>query len=440
MPFPKFSHRKGSFMTTIRLPYGKEHIDFTVDEKKINGVLRSNADRFSAEDTQENIVKGSLEHPVDSPRLSVLARNARRVLVITSDHTRPVPSGITIPLLLQEIRRFNPAVEIKILIATGLHRKTTHDELLNKFGPEILEREDIVIHDSRDPKSLVFKGTLPSGGELWLNSLVDWADLITAEGFIEPHFFAGFSGGRKSILPGIAGEKTVLANHCAQFIANENSRTGILENNPIHRDMQAAARKAGLKFILNVVLDGDKRIIKSLSGDPVAAHREGCRFVAGLSKVSAVPSEIVVVTNGGYPLDQNVYQSVKGMSAAEMTVKPGGVIIMIAACEDGHGGESFYRWFSESSGPEEVAERIAAIPMNATISDQWEAQVLARILVRYKVIMVAAPGVAQIIRNMHMEYAPSLDEALAMAYKMTSADAKITVIPDGVSLVVEPAD
>ena len=167
------------------------------------------------------------------------------------------------PLLLEEIRKYNQNVKISILIATGMHRPTTHEELVNKYGEKIVKEEEIIVHNAYEDENMTFKGILPSGGELWINKLVDSADLLISEGFIEPHFFAGFSGGRKSVLPGIASKKTVLWNHNAKFIANKNSRAGNLEDNPIHKDMLFAAKQVKLAFILNVVINGEKKIIKA---------------------------------------------------------------------------------------------------------------------------------------------------------------------------------
>ncbi len=247
------------------------------------------------------------------------------------------------PIILRRIRNVNPEIDVKIIVATGFHRPSTREELIYKMGEEIVDNEDIVMHISTDDKSMCKVGILPSGGDLYINKLAYEAELLIAEGFIEPHFFAGFSGGRKSVLPGIASAKTIMYNHCSDFIDSDNSRTGKLNNNPIHEDMVYAAKVAKLAFILNVVIDKDKKIIASFAGDVEKAHTKGCRFVTALSKVNSIKSDIVVTTNGGYPLDQNIYQSVKGMTAAEATCKDGGVIIMIAACNDGHGGQSFMK-------------------------------------------------------------------------------------------------
>lgn len=421
----------------IKIPYSTEYRELTIESRRIKAILNTRANEYEVErHTQEHIVQKAFENPINSESLGYMAKDAGKVLIITSDHTRPVPSKITMPLLLDEIRSMNPDVEIKILIATGFHRLTTTEEMINKFGRELVEKEEIINHDSRDMKNMVFKGILPSGGELWLNSLVDWADLVVSEGFIEPHFFAGFSGGRKSILPGIASEKTVLANHCSTFIASSYARTGNLHKNPIHTDMLFASHSANLRFILNVVLNSEKRIIEAFAGHPEEAHEKGCKFVEKLAKVNAVNADIVITSNGGYPLDQNVYQAVKGMTAAEACVNEGGVIIMVAECSDGHGGEAFYHWFADAASAEEVAEKISHIHREETIADQWEAQILARILTKANVIMVTDKCDPELIQNMHMLHAFSLEEAMDMAENIIGKDADVVVIPDGVGVIV----
>ena len=340
------------------------------------------------------------------------------------------------PILLEEIRSTNPDADITILIATGFHRPTTHEELINKFGEEIVKNEKIIVHKSGVDEDMVELDTLPSGGRLLLNKHAINTDLLISEGFIEPHFFAGFSGGRKSVLPGVASEKTVLANHCSKFIASDYSRTGILDENPIHKDMAFAAEQAKLAFILNVVIDAEKKIINAFAGDRVKAHAEGCDFVRSLSTIEGVNADIAVTSNGGYPLDQNIYQSVKSMTAAEAACSDDGVIIEISRCNDGHGGESFYKTFKEAEDPKDIEDRVLQIPMEETIPDQWEIQILARILVRHKVIFVTDPENRQLIEDMHMTYASSLEEALEIAREIKGKDAKIAFVPDGVSVIV----
>jgi nickel-dependent lactate racemase len=423
----------------IEIPYHREKMTVELPEQRVKAVLRS-AHPAACGLPEHEIVARALAHPIASPPLFELARGKRRVLVITSDHTRPVPSRITMPLLLEGIRKGSPDADIRILIATGFHRTTTAEELQNKFGEDICRNETIVVHDAFDPSQMAFKGTLPSGGALWINALVDWADFTVAEGFIEPHFFAGFSGGRKAVLPGICSEKTIMYNHNSVFIADPRARTGLLAGNPLHRDMLFASKAAKLSFILNVTIDEDKKVTAAFAGDPEAAHMMGCEAVRSAASVKAVKADIAVSSNGGYPLDQNIYQTVKGMTAAEACLNAGGVLIMVSACSNGHGGEGFYNWFKQAASPKEVAEKIAAIPPEDTLPDQWEAQILARVLKKCRAaILVSRHADPQLVRDMGMLPAKSFEEALAMADEMLGGQKQMVVIPDGVGVIVEEA-
>ncbi|MBR5527474.1 MAG: nickel-dependent lactate racemase [Clostridia bacterium] len=423
-------------MTEIKFPYGKTTITHNFDDNELSGVLTSSIEEYVPQAEPEALVRQALEAPIGSPRLCELARGKKNIVIIASDHTRPVPSRVIMPAMLSEIRMGNPDAEITILIATGCHRGTTRDELINKFGEHIVEHENIYIHDCQDREMLVNIGTLPSGGACEINKIAYDADLLVSEGFIEPHFFAGFSGGRKSVLPGIAGKTTVLANHCSEFIASEYSRTGVLADNPIHRDMLWAAKTAKLCFIVNVVLDAEKRVIYAVAGDLEQAHKKGTDFLLSQCGVRAVPADIAISTNGGYPLDQNIYQAVKGMTAAEATVKHGGVIIMLASSSDGTGGDSFYHMLSDNDDISNTMQTILARTRNETVADQWEAQILLRILLHCNVIYVSEVQ-DEVISAMHMIPAHSLDEALCKAKAIIGKkDPKITAIPDGIAVMV----
>jgi len=420
----------------VSIPYGSSALTCEIPDSRLRAVLAPKH-QTAAEKPEDEIVRMSLAHPVGTPLLRELARGKKRVVILSSDHTRPVPSAVIMPLLLEEIRAGNPWADITILVATGAHRGTTGKELLDRYGPAIARNERIVVHDSLDENSLVPVGTLPSGGELVLNRLAVEADLLVAEGFIEPHFFAGFSGGRKSVLPGVAAYRTVLANHCAEFIASPGARTGILEGNPIHRDMVYAAGKAGLAFICNVVLDPEKRIAAAFSGDMEKSHEEGCAFLARFAKVRAEPADIVITGNGGYPLDQNIYQAVKSMTAAEASCRPGGVIIEAAECRDGHGGEAFFHAFRDIPTPRGVQESILTRGRDSTEPDQWEIQIFARILTNHPVILVSSAP-RETAEYMNMKWASSLQDALALAEEILGdGNATVTVIPDGVSVIVD---
>ncbi|TYZ21109.1 nickel-dependent lactate racemase [Selenomonas ruminis] len=420
----------------ISLPYDKGAIKAEIADENLLAVLESKAAGYKADKGQEKLVEESLDNPIGSPRLEELVKGKKKITIISSDHTRPVPSHITMPILLRRIRSVEPEAQISILVATGFHRPSTHEELVAKYGEEIVRNENIVMHVSTDDSSMTKIGTLPSGGECIVNRTAVEADLLIAEGFIESHFFAGFSGGRKSVLPGVASYKTIMANHCGEFINSNFARTGNLLDNPIHRDMVYAARTAGLTFILNVVLNEDKEIIGSFAGDLERAHEKGCAFVADLAHVPPVQADITISTNGGYPLDQNIYQAVKGMTAAEAANKDGGTIVMVAGCADGHGGEGFYHNLADVQTPQEFLQKAISTPRLETIPDQWTSQILARILSHHRVIVVSDLVQAHLITDMHMELAKSFDEAMNMAYKYEGNEAKVAVIPDGLAVIV----
>ncbi len=420
----------------IKFPYGKEHIEHEFGSE-LSAVLESNINEYTPEFSESELVKKAMESPVGAPRLTELAKGKNKVVIIASDHTRPVPSKVIIPYMLSEIREGNPEADVTILIATGCHRGTTRDELVSKFGEDIVNHEKIYVHDCDERGKLVNIGTLPSGGICEINKIACDADLLVAEGFIEPHFFAGFSGGRKSVLPGISGRATVLANHCAEFVASPFSRTGILENNPIHNDMLWAAEKVGLAYIVNVVLNADKKVIFATAGDFKKAHEKGVEFISSLCEVKAVESDIVITTNGGYPLDQNVYQSVKGMTAAEPTVKDGGVIIMLARSNDGIGGDHFYHQMADEKDILKTEAQLLARGRGETLPDQWMTQIIIRIMKRARIVYVSEMP-DSVVEEMHMIPAHSLSEALEKAKKLISKkNPTVTAIPDGVSVIVK---
>ena len=424
-------------MKEFMLPYGKETLKAEIEESHLAGVLLSELHSYKAPKSGSELVQEALEHPIGTPRLCDMAVGKKKIVVISSDHTRPVPSHIIMPLLLAEIRKGNPDAEITILISTGLHRLTTKDELEAKFGSEITNKEHIVVHDCDDKDNLVYLGKLPSGGDLIINRLAAEADLLVAEGFIEPHFFAGFSGGRKSVLPGVASRATVMYNHNSAFIADPHSRTGVIEGNPIHNDMLYAARAARLDFIINVVIDAKHDPVFAVAGDCDLAHRAGREFLASKCQVDAVPADIVISTNGGYPLDQNIYQSVKGMTVAEATVKEGGVIIMLSKASDGHGGKSFHETFRDEKDLNRMMQTFLDRGPDETIIDQWQSQIFARLLLKATVIFISSCD-DQLVEDMHMIPAHSVEEAMEKAKEIVKKeDYTVTVIPDGVSVIVK---
>ena len=418
----------------ISVPYGRTRMEADVPDDRLLGVFEAPIPSPAPDPDAE--VARALDAPIGSPRLEELAAGRRSAVVILSDHTRPVPSRHLVPALLGRLRRGNPAIDVTLLVATGCHRATRREELVEKLGEEVVANERIVLHDSTDEASLVDAGVLPSGGRLRLNRLALETDLLLSEGFIEPHFFAGFSGGRKSVLPGIASRATVMYNHNAGFIAHSRARTGVLEGNPIHEDMLFAARAAKLAFVVNVVIDAAHEPIFSVAGDCEAAHKAGREFLLSKCMADAIPADIAVTTNGGYPLDQNIYQAVKGMTAAEATVREGGVIVMFAKSSDGHGGASFHRTFRDEPDLERMMRTFLSRRPEETVVDQWQSQILARVLLKARVVYVSDCD-DQLVRDLHMIPAHGAAEAMEIAKSLVGKpDWQAVVIPDGVSVIV----
>ena len=421
-------------MATLRFPYNTTHLEVEIPDRNLKAVLTSKLHQFKPEKNPEELVRDALANPIGSRPLQEIVRGKDKVVVVTSDHTRAMPSKVTLPILLEQIREGNPQSDITILIATGLHRATTEEEQRNMFGDEIVDNEKIVVHDAFDDSAMEYVCKLPSGASFVVNRLITEADTIICEGFIEPHFFAGFSGGRKSILPGVCSAETVNENHSARAIGHAKSKTGVLHGNVIHEDMIYAVRQIPADFILNVTLDEDKEIIAAFAGDIIEAHEVGCGFVKELSKAEAVTGDIVITSVGGYPLDQNLYQSPKAASTAQACAGEDGVIILIAACADGIGGTHFEKLML-SGTPQEIRETIMAIPDKETIPEQWCAQIFSEILLKHKVILVTTNLDHDLVRKVNLIPASSIDEALAMAFEEKGPDAEIVAIPDGVSVI-----
>lgn len=422
-------------MAVVSIPYGTGAVACEIPDSRLAGVLHARPQPFATTDEQSETVRQALSAPIGSAPLSALARGKQRVLVVTSDHTRPMPSRITLPLLLQHIRQGSPDADIRILVATGFHRRTTERELLDRFGPALMAHETIVVHDARDKAAMARFGTLPSGGALYLNGLAAWADLVVAEGFIEPHFFAGYSGGRKSILPGIASQESVFYNHNAAFIHHPNAHSGQLSGNPIHEDMLYAARQAHLQFIVNVCLNQDKQIVRAFAGHPEQAHEAGCAYVQAQTQVEKRMADIVVTGNGGAPLDLNIYQAVKCMSGAEPCVRPGGVIIALCSCFDGHGSQGFYDLFAHYKTPAALTQALLAKGRAETVADQWQAQILARVLQKARVILVTDQCDPALVRTFGLLHATTFAEALSLADGLTGPDSSVLCLPNGVELM-----
>ena len=423
-------------MITVPMPYYKDKLYVKVPKENFKAlIIPKGTGREKSKATQEEVVLNALTNPLGSLPLCELAKGKNRVTLVTSDHTRNMPSRITLPLLLQEIRKGNPSAEITILIGTGLHRATTKEEQRAMFGDQIVDEEKIEVNNAFNEADFENLCTLPSGSSCYVNKKALHADLLITEGFIEPHFFAGFSGGRKSILPGVCSAKTINENHSYKAIAHPKAAAGVLEENPIHEDMLAAAKAANVGFILNVTLGSDKKISGAFAGDLEKAHKAGVEFLTEELQCQGVIGDIVVTSNSGYPLDQNLYQSPKAVATAEKCAGENGVIVIFASCADGIGGDYFEEVMKWGS-PSEIEKRLALIPPDQTIPEMWCAQIYARILKKHQVILVSDFLDKKTVESINLIHAKTGEEAMEKAFKIKGKQAEVVVIPDGVCTLI----
>jgi nickel-dependent lactate racemase len=391
----------------VSLPYGRSQLTGHVPEWAVTDIV---VPRQWQTGSEEDSVETALKQPIGTPKLRELARESRRALIVTCDRTRGVPSHVTIPLILEELRSGGMSSErIRVLVATGLHKGETMVDVQERFGTDLCDKLRVEIHDSDDQTRVVELGNLSSGTALWLNRSVVESDLVIVESSVEPHFFAGFTGGSKVILPGVAGTETVLHNHCWHNIDDPACRYGMIEN-PIRAEANEASRHLGKIFALNLVLDSNKRIVHATAGDPISSFNAVAESVKLRSSVRVKdPPDVVITTNGGYPLDRNVYQCVKGIAVPEGILHKDSRIIMASECVDGVGHQDFLRLL-ESDTPEAIYDKLGK--GEALIRDQWEVQVLCRIMRRTQVCFVTRPELASEIKSMHMDYAQTIEQAL----------------------------
>ena len=320
----------------------------------------------------------ALRRPIAGPPLADLVPPDATIVVVISDSTRPAPNRLMLEALLGELGG-DAAGRMEVLVATGLHRPTRDDELDRMLGPVLRRELRVTNHDAHDESGLREIGRTSSGRPVLINRRYLDADVRITLGLIEPHFFAGFSGGAKLILPGVAGEASILRNHDAEMIGHPNARWGTLAGNPIHREQRQAARLAGCEFSLNVTIAGDGAITGVFAGALEAAHDTGCQAAlqAAMQPVDQA-YDVVVTTNGGHPLDLNLYQAVKGMDAAAQIVRPGGHIVMAAECREGAGHGDFVHILREHETAGAMVRAIQDAPH--VRGDQWQNQIFGRVL------------------------------------------------------------
>ena len=410
----------------VKLAYGREGLWIDLPDRNVTVVEPRHTPGLADE---ARAMRDALRAPTGTPPLRDLVRPSDTVAIVFSDGTRPQPRERMLPVLLGEIA-YVPRDQIVLINALGTHRRNTPAELEGMLGPGILGRYRVVQHDAFDPAALVPLGRL-AGRQVLINAEYMRASVRILTGLIEPHFFAGFSGGPKAILPGIVDQATVLANHNARGLEHAKATWGVTEGNPVWEEMKEAALLAAPAFLFNVSVNREHQITGVFAGELLAAHAAGCRFVARSAMVPVRERfDIVITSNAGYPLDQNLYQAVKGMSAAAQVVKPGGSIIIAAECCDGlpaHG--EYAQILRMARSPQEMLALIRS--WEQVRQDQWQAQLQAQVQALADVY-VRSDGLSDDeLRRAMLQPCPSVEEAVERLLRRYGPAATICVLPEG---------
>lgn len=422
----------------VRLDYGRSGLDVELPDANVVKCLGYRPAPPLADPGLA--IEQVLAQPMGSPPLAELARGRRSACVVISDITRPVPNALLLPPILATLESAGiPRDRILILVATGLHRPNGPDELREMVGDTIAGSYRIENHDGKNLAEHADLGASPRGVPVWIDRRYVEADLKITTGLIEPHFMAGYSGGRKLVCPGLAAMETIRVWHSPRFLEHPAARTGVLDGNPVHEENTWIARRAGCDFIVNTVIDAQRRVLCVVAGDMEQAHRQGVCFVESLVRDTVPePVDIVVTSSAGYPLDTTYYQSVKGMVGGMNIVKPGGTIIVAAGMSEGIGSPEFRGIFDEFPSVEAFMQRI--LGRDCLIMDQWQVEELAKALRKARVVAVTDGLSADVLRRMYVEAAPSVEAAVEDALARHGRNATIAVIPKGPYVIAEIAE
>lgn len=413
----------------VRLAYGRDGLVVDLPDDRVVRTLQYR-DVPPLEDPLETL-RFVLASPLGTPSFSELARGRRSACILICDVTRPVPNQMIVGQLVSLLEREGMSPEeILILVATGLHRPSTREEQLEMLGPDLVARYRVENHHGEVLEEHRYLGESPRGVPIWIDSRYLDAELKVTVGLIEPHFMAGYSGGRKLICPGIAGLPTIRAWHSPAFLEHPRATTGILDGNPVHEENTWIARRAGCDFIVNALIDAQRRPLQFVAGDMEAAFLAGVQQVREIvTEVVDEPVDIVVTSSAGYPLDTTFYQSVKGMVGAIPVVKPGGTIIIAASMSEGIGSPSFQQLFRENRTLDEFMEKI--LGDDYFVVDQWQLEELVR-AVRHARVCVVTDGLDEAtVRSLFVESAPSVERAVEEAVERHGPESRIAVIPKG---------
>lgn len=405
----------------VTLGFGKQNAELDIKDENLLGVLMPNAVEISK--TGEEEVRRAMENPIASPRLKDIVKPGEKVSIITSDITRPMPSKVVLPVVLEELNQAGiPDADIQVVFALGSHRKHTVEEMKYLAGEKVYERVQCIDLDVNDCVDL---GVTSCGTPVSVFRPVVEADRRICLGNIEYHYFAGYSGGAKAIMPGVCTRDAIQKNH--SMMVRDEAKAGAIDDNPVRRDIDEAARLIPIDFIVNVVLDEKKNIIKAVAGHYIEAHREGCRFLDKLYKVR-IPqgADIVLVSAGGYPKDINLYQAQKALDNAKHAVRDGGIIILVASCKEGLGEHVFERWMTTSASADAMIENI----QRKFELGGHKAAAIGMVLKKSRVFLVSDLDEA-FVKSIFLEPYDDAEKALDNAFSALGSDAKVIVMPYG---------
>ncbi|MFX1573167.1 MAG: nickel-dependent lactate racemase [Promethearchaeota archaeon] len=417
----------------MKFDYGKEGLEIQIDPKW-NVTIFKPSNQVSFDKPIERI-KESINNPIHGLTLKDIVQeksNLKSACIVVSDATRPVPSYLILEALISELNLYGVNDNrIIILIATGLHRVSRKEELERIIGKNLINKVRVINHVAIDEESLVNVGKTSDGSPILINKYYYEADLRILTGYVEPHFFMGFSGGSKSIIPGIAGAETIQANHSAENIASPYARFGILKENPLHRHSIEISKKIRVHFVVNVCINEQHDIVQIASGSLEDVHEKLVRYqLKHIFREIKELYDIVICGNGGYPLDLNLYQAVKSMAIGEIAVKSNGTIISVNECGDGIGiGQNkFKELIFSGMQPKEIYKKILNREIMAP--DQWEIQILARILMKAEIFVISKLKENE-IGNIGLKYAETVEDAIKSCLKKYGKNASILVLPNG---------
>lgn len=412
----------------IHLAYGKKGLEVEIPEGNLLKVMTMEGARPLPDANAS--VAASLEQPIDAVPLRQQARGAKTACIVICDITRPVPNKVVLPPLLSILEQEGISNDnITILIATGLHRPSSDAELEHLVGKEITRQYRVVDHHARIEAEHRNKGKTVRGTPVWIDARYCDADLKITAGFIEPHLMAGFSGGRKMIAPGCAGEETIKALHSPQFLEDPRCSEGNIDDNPLHHELLEIAAMTGHDFMVDVALDEMGRITGIFAGHPQRAHEAGVRHVRkAVRSTLNRPADIVITTAAGFPLDLTYYQAIKGMTAALPIVKQGGTLILAAECAEGLGSGEFTEMATAFSSAEEFREKILS---NDVVIDQWQLEECLKAASHADVILVSEGIKPSERERLFVSTAESVEEALERGLRKHGSDAAVAVIPKG---------